>query len=127
LGNLFENFENGLDKLAVDLGGISLANAAARDERTEAEKIIGSLFGKAVSAYYANNFEAALNLLNSILEVKPDHATAWANKGGVLHILGRHQEPLAACDKAIEIKPDFEYALQLKNQLLSENDLTKPK
>jgi hypothetical protein len=64
---LFDNFENSLDKLAIDLGGISLADAAAQDERTDEEKIIEAIWGRASAAFYANNFAKALKLINSIL------------------------------------------------------------
>jgi len=57
----------------------------------------------------------------------PDHANAWTNKGIALYDSGRFEEALVALDKALEINPDDADALQLKNQLLSENDLTKPK
>ena len=36
-----------------------------------------------------------------------DDAKAWYNKGTALNILGRHDEALTACDKTLEIKPDF--------------------
>ncbi len=43
--DLLDDFENGLDKLAVDLGGISLSDATARDERAEDEKLIEGQMG----------------------------------------------------------------------------------
>ncbi len=116
--DLFANFENGLDKLAVDLGGISLADTAAQDERTAEEKIIDTIWGSALAAYYANNFAKALTLWNSILEIKPDDANAWAAKGLVLDSLGRHEEALTAYDKALEIKPDDAWAWHNKGLAL---------
>ena len=65
--DLFPDIEEGLDKLAVHLGGVSLSDATEQDERTEDEKIIESLKGKARSAHYAKDFEKALTTLNSIL------------------------------------------------------------
>ena len=104
--DLFPDFEIGLDKLAVALGGISLADAAAHDERTEEEKIIEAIQGRASAAYYANNFTKALTLLDSILVIKPDDAKAGFNKGAVFDSLGRFEDALAAYNKALELKPD---------------------
>ncbi len=38
--DLFENFEDSLDKLAIDLGGLSLRDREIEDSRTENEKFI---------------------------------------------------------------------------------------
>jgi tetratricopeptide (TPR) repeat protein len=105
--DLFENFEAGLDKLAVDLGGISLADAAAQDERSKIEKIIDRLLGKADAAYYANDFEKAITVLDTVLEMVPDNASAYSNKGTALVKLGQNEEAIKAYDKAIEIKSDY--------------------
>jgi hypothetical protein len=66
--DLIPDFEAGLDNLAVHLGGVSLSDANAQDERTEDENIIESLLGKATAAYYANDFEKAYIIINSVLK-----------------------------------------------------------
>lgn len=51
--DLFEDWEGVLDTLAVNLGGISLSDVAAIDERTEIEKILAGMIGKAEIFYAA--------------------------------------------------------------------------
>lgn len=73
--DLFPNFEEGLDKLAVSLGGLSLANVTAQDERLEDEKEIDRLTGKVATFLYAGYKEQALNTLDFILEKYSEVAT----------------------------------------------------
>jgi len=103
----FSNPESCLDELAVQFGGKSLADTSKKNERTETEKIIDSLMGKAGVAYYAGNYEKALTLYSVILEMKPDAAKTWYNKGVVLHLLNRHEEALAVFERAIQNNPDY--------------------
>ncbi len=105
--DLFDDFASGLDNLAVALGGTSLADTTAQDERTEEEKIIEAIEGRVLAAFYADDFGKASNLCDSILAIKPDDANAWHNKSGALANLGRYEEALTACDKALEIEPDY--------------------
>ena len=55
----------------------------------------------------SNNPMLALELIDRAIEIKPDYAEAWSNRGNALSDLKRYEEALANCDKAIEIKPDF--------------------
>jgi Flp pilus assembly protein TadD len=104
--DLFPDFNKGLDRLAVDLGGISLADAAARDERTADRKIIDSLLGKAQAAFYANDFEKALTIYNSALAIIPDDSKARVGKGKALGNLCRYEEALSAFNQTLEFNPD---------------------
>jgi len=45
------------------------------------------------------------------IEIKPDNARAWGNRGVALYLLGKCEEALKSFDRAIEIKPDFERAI----------------
>jgi tetratricopeptide (TPR) repeat protein len=56
--------------------------------------------------YYKGNFEFALKAYDKAIELKPDYALAWSNKGVALGNLGRYDEALKAYDKAIELKLD---------------------
>lgn len=116
--DLFDDFEGGLDKLAVSLGGMSLSDATAKDERTEDEKITEALFGKAEAAYYANEIETALTIWNSVLTIAPNKLEAWYGKGVALGRLGRHDEALEAYDKALKINPDYPEAWSNKGVAL---------
>jgi tetratricopeptide (TPR) repeat protein len=51
-------------------------------------------------------------------ELKPDHASAYYNKCIVLNVLGRKEEAIAACDKAIKLEPDYAYAYYNKGWYL---------
>jgi hypothetical protein len=56
---LFKDFEKELDRLAVQIGGISLDDAKARDERTEEEKLIDGFKTKGELFYYHRDYENA--------------------------------------------------------------------
>ncbi|MCJ7496854.1 MAG: tetratricopeptide repeat protein [candidate division Zixibacteria bacterium] len=51
-------------------------------------------------------YSKALELYEKAIELKPDFAEAWSNKGAALIKLNRHAEALQAFEKAIELKPD---------------------
>jgi len=101
--DLFNDLEAELDNLAVNLGGISLADSFAEDTRSEDEKILSSLMGRAEAAYYAGDYQKASEIFTSITYLKPDYAEAWYNKGIVLYDLGRKEEAIVAYDKALKI------------------------
>ncbi|MCP5049090.1 MAG: TIR domain-containing protein, partial [bacterium] len=104
--DLFPDVETGLDKLAVDLGGVSLADATARDERTEDEKMVAGLMGKSLTFYYSGEYEKALSISETVITINPGKQEAWVKKGVFLSALGRKDEAMKAFNKAIEIKPD---------------------
>lgn len=108
--DLFEDIEKGLNRLAVDIGGISLTNSTEKDERTDEEKIIDSLFAKAAAGHYAERFKESVTLYDSILELSPDNDQAWYNKGVNLRSLGEFEEAVEAFNKALEINPELSEA-----------------
>ncbi len=61
----------------------------------------------------------ALKACDKAIELKPDDAQAWANKGAALHNLRRDKEALKACDKAIELKSDLAQAWANKGNALN--------
>jgi len=60
----------------------------------------------------------ALKAYDKAIEIKPDFAEAWYNKGVALAKLGRYNEALKAYDKAIKIKPDYSKAWYNKGNTL---------
>jgi hypothetical protein len=50
--------------------------------------MIEGLKGKGIATYYAGDFDKTINILYSILEIKPDFAEGWYNKSIVLGDLG---------------------------------------
>ena len=39
--------------------------------------------------------------------MNPKHEAAWSNRGGVLNRLGKYDEAIKSCDKAIELAPKW--------------------
>ena len=85
--DLYDDFDKSLDRLSVALGGISLADASARDKRTEDEKITDRLIGKAEAAYFAEDIDKAQQLINAVLAMNPDHARTEQLLAAKLQIL----------------------------------------
>jgi tetratricopeptide (TPR) repeat protein len=56
--------------------------------------------------YYKDEYEFALYSYEKAIELKPDDAEAWYNKGVALSDLERHEEALTAYEKTIELKPE---------------------
>jgi tetratricopeptide (TPR) repeat protein len=104
--DLFEDWEGVLDKLAVNLGGNSLSDAMAIDERKVDEKILESIMHKAAIFYYSGEYEKSLSIFESAINVKPEYAEAWNSKGVALSSLGNYEEALEAFNKSIKIKRD---------------------
>lgn len=101
--DLFNDLEAGMDKLAVDLGGISLSNRLLEDTRNDDEKIIDMLDGKAIAHYYAGDLGKSLDVFTSIILSYPDYPVAWRRKGAVLSNLGRQEEAIEAYDKSMDL------------------------
>lgn len=120
--DLFEDWEGVLDTLAVNLGGNSLSDASAIDERTEEEKMIESMMGKGATFWYSGEYDRALSLFEAVISIKPDYNEAWNNKGGALVNLNRPDEALKAFHKAIEIKPDDHVAWYNKGVTLDSSN-----
>ncbi|HBT96252.1 MAG TPA: hypothetical protein DEB25_00665 [Desulfobulbaceae bacterium] len=117
--DLFPDFETGLDKLALHLGGKSLADSSATDTRSEEEKAVDVLMNKAATAGLAGDYKKALALCCSATLVYPASAEAWLGKGMALNGCDNHRLALQAFDKAIELKPDFAAIWLLKAHTLS--------
>src|SRR5262249_44734801 len=52
-----------------------------------------------------------LNSYNRALQLEPNYAFAWSNKGYVLKNQGKYGEALACYDKAIELDPEDSFTL----------------
>jgi Flp pilus assembly protein TadD len=112
--DLFEDWEGALDTLAVNLGGNSLADAKAKDERTEDEKMIEGLIGRGEIFLYSGEYDKALSFFESAINIKQDFNEAWYKKGVALFGLDRYNEALEAFNKALDLKPDDLYAWNYK-------------
>ena len=57
--------------------------------------------------FYKDDYESALKAYDKAIELEPDDAYAWYNKGTALGELGWYEEELEAYNKAIELKSDY--------------------
>jgi protein O-mannosyl-transferase len=63
--------------------------------------------------YRASNYDIALESYNKAIELKPDFADAWLNRG-ILHTkMNQHQEAITDFSKTIEIEPGNIQAIEL--------------
>lgn len=60
--------------------------------------------------YRRKSYQKAMEYYDKEIELKPDDAKAWVNKGAALGRLGRREEAVKAFDKAIHLKPDDKMA-----------------
>jgi tetratricopeptide (TPR) repeat protein len=61
---------------------------------------------RGVDLLFKKRYEDALKTFDKALELNPNYAEAWANKGIVFGKLNRHEDALKTFDKALELKPD---------------------
>ena len=71
-----------------------------------------------VLAHELDNDEEALKCFNKAIELDPNYAHSWHNKGFTLYILGKFQEALKCINKAIELDTNFIYAWNVKGLCL---------
>ncbi len=76
------------------------------------------LFGKKLSEL--GRYEEAVEACDRAIELQPDGALAWKNKGVAFFRLRRYEEALEACDRAIELQPDYASAWKNKGVVLNE-------
>ena len=124
--NISKEFNKELDRLAINLGGSSISDANSRDKRTEGERAIESLIGKATVTYYAGEYQKTLALLEDVTAIASDIYEVWYNKGVVLGNLDRHDEVVYAFDQAINIKPDAQSRALYYNKGVSLDALDRP-
>ena len=56
-----------------------------------------------IELFSGARFEEAIEAYNKAIEINPQYAKAWYNKGNALDELGKHEESLKALDKAKEL------------------------
>jgi 2-polyprenyl-3-methyl-5-hydroxy-6-metoxy-1,4-benzoquinol methylase len=54
------------------------------------------------------------------IQIRPDYAEAYSNRGAALQELGRLDEAVESCDKAIKIRPDYAEAYSNRGAALQE-------
>jgi tetratricopeptide (TPR) repeat protein len=74
----------------------------AQDATDELNRILKG----ASDLFDLGRYEEVLEALDKAIELNPNDALAWTNRGKVLRNLGRYNEALEALDKAIELNPN---------------------
>jgi len=85
----------------------------------EAEDVVGLFFLVGFYGQILNDNERALSLAERAIEIDPDFAPSWYNKGYSLNNLGRHDEALEALEHAISLDPEYESSYYSKGVALS--------
>ncbi len=75
---------------------------------------VGVLLAKAQGLLKANKAQEALNCLEEILKLDPNHAEAWVKKGSALERLRQDEGAVRCYDRAIELNPGLTLAYLLK-------------
>ena len=57
--------------------------------------------------YYAKDYDGAIKLFDEALELKPDYAEVYDNRGTCYADLGQHERAIEDFDKAIALNPNF--------------------
>ena len=85
--------------------GIATATAKATPAPALASPL-EPLFKQALEASRAGRFDLALPLWSRVLELAPDDAAAWSNRGNVRLGLGDAQGAIADQDHSLQLEPD---------------------
>jgi tetratricopeptide (TPR) repeat protein len=123
--DLFPDLKNSLDQLAVQLGGCSLSDAKAKDERTEEEKLIESIMGRGAIFIFSREYDKSIPFWEAVININQKYYPAWYNKGMALFCLFRPDEALDAFYKVIEIEPKHHTAWYNIGNLLDKLDRKK--
>ena len=107
--DLFEDWEEVVDRLAVYMGGRAI-ESKKEEELSDVDITLRELRTRLESLYLAEQYEKALPLVETILSMDTNDIGAWFRKGVVLGRLGRHEVALEAFEEAIRIDPDYSKA-----------------
>jgi len=95
----------------------SVSREITAKEALEAGKLTGSftetpesLLALSVDFYGRGSYDESIAAAAKALRKRPDYAEAWNNIGAAYNALYRFAEGAQACEKAIELKPDFPLA-----------------
>ena len=85
------------------------------DEKKDYIEDLPYYFMEALDLYYnVGDYEAALENINEVLEIRDDLSYAWYLKGAILYSLEEYEDSAESYENAIELNPDhptFLYAL----------------
>ena len=98
---------------ALEVKEVSLSQMVTEDS-------IKNLIEQGEEYYNSGHYEKALRCCEAAVELDPQYARAWNNKGRSLSRLGRPEEALRCYDKALEIEPQYAVAWHNKGDVLSD-------
>jgi tetratricopeptide (TPR) repeat protein len=93
------------DSMALKLGYVmkimeSIANKEDLETTTE-------LFTKGNELHNLGKYSEAIECYDKALEINPNLAGVWREKGVALHKLGRYSEAIKCFDRALKLYPDL--------------------
>ena len=68
---------------------------------------LNALFEQAEQAYYANDYDKAIEIFTKIIAIDPKNAKAFNGRGVSHAALNNHQSSIADYDKTIELDPKY--------------------
>ena len=87
------------------------AETAEQEKRAEQNRMTAQdYFRRAYKNDDLGKHEEAIEDLNKAIELKPDYALAYNNRGIAYNNLGQYDRAIEDYDKAIELDPDYTYA-----------------
>ena len=108
--------EKNLDLMSISVEFLEKAVKVSKKGKEKAEAL--NNLGNALSAWAEliegkepeearKKYEKAIGCYDKALEINPNDAEAWNNKGYVLDELGRYEEAIECYDKALDINQNF--------------------
>ncbi|MDC0056813.1 tetratricopeptide repeat protein [Alphaproteobacteria bacterium] len=80
--------------------------------------IITNILGAALQGQ--GKLQEAVANYDRAIQIRPNYANAYSNRGTALQEMGRLEDALESCDRAIQIKPDFADAYSNRGSALQE-------
>ena len=72
------------------------------------------------NSYAQGRYEEAIASYDQAIEIQPDYALAWYNRGVALEKLEKYEDAIASYDQAIKFQPDYAFAWHNRGNALQE-------
>ncbi|WP_017316865.1 serine/threonine-protein kinase [Mastigocladopsis repens] len=77
-------------------------------------------YNRGNSLFNLKKYQEAISSYNKAINYEQEHYESWYSKGNALFNLKRYQEAIASYEQAIKIKPDYQQAINARNQAQQE-------
>lgn len=91
--------------------GSSKIDKQAGEEKDKENKELEEIYEKAYKAFFDNKYAESINLANEVIKKDNKHYKAYNIKGIALAYNGSFEEGMKNINKALEISPNYGYAL----------------